>query len=149
MKLVLALTFILTTATSFAHIKYGTYRGMDGEGKTCEMVVIEKGYEYNEKHPLNEVVHIGTTLHQGFSLRHKAILNGGTQEITVDKTSLLGQRGFKGINKMFKLFMSHVEGNEGPSMFEIRTFDPAESLTTYEMCLGLVWVNPGKNKAQK
>jgi len=68
------LMLLLTSSAAFAHLKIGTYAGVQATGQACQFTVKKLYYVNNVAHPLNERVDIDV---QGvaFTIQHPPVIS--------------------------------------------------------------------------
>jgi hypothetical protein len=118
MKNILALSIVLSSAVSFAHIEVGTHEGATTLGNPCTMIAGEQTFLNNQKHPLNERIEV-TVEGQKFEVQHPPVIELGTETAFFNHDAFQGVVATKTGAKALWIVMSHAEGNKGPVAYTL------------------------------
>lgn len=110
-QLILILALTMTSATSFAHFKFGTYKGNIGTANECSFTILAKNYKNNLRHPLNEIVTIslhflGNGRNNTYDFSHLPIVNADEGTVRPKRHILTSYSTFPGGAAAAELFMT-------------------------------------------
>lgn len=131
--------FLLLTvsASAFAHIEPGVYRGRLSSGETCEFTAIDQYFEGGVKHPLNERIRIEANGSR-WIMAHPPVVD------TEQSIAFFNHDIFQSVQATqtgataLVIEMKHEGANEGPVAFQVITHNWKTGKHEASRCADLV-----------
>lgn len=140
MKILVLLSMVLVSLSSFAHLEMGTYMGKTDSGEACYIDLLKVEYKFNTKNPLNERIFTRLQHGQNFVVSHPLVFDKKQADISFEKNHLRGVIGLSYGAFVLDLFVSHDEENPGLKSFTFVGNNWEEKTKSQINCRQLIFI---------